>query len=385
MNIRKSKKWALLPVFWVALQTQCLQADQTITGSLTVTGVGDIQGNTLSLGTRTDNLDAGWWAGFIDGSSSVVEFDANRSANIWKWQQNGGATPQLQMSLDNNNVLVLYDHSSTPVSKVTLNPLGTSTFSNSITLNGTDNQMPNQILTGDGSVLTQSLGDARYMVLGANGSVSVPGIALGTNGAGTVTAPDGTDSNGGNLSFNAGNGNSSDYFTPYAGGSISFAAGNSYGSYYYSTGGNFSIDGGNGGGGISMAAGSGGDYDGARIALASGPAGGNASIYAGNGYAWGSDVLLQAGYTYMGDTIAGGSILIGGSRLDISINPGLAQEGPGNILLAPNTGNIGIGLGTSSPSAKLDVNGDTRISGTLSVSSVITAAPGGDIPMFSGN
>jgi hypothetical protein len=121
-----------------------------------------------------------------------MEFDASRSANIWKWQQNGGTSLQEQMSLDNNNALVLYNQASSPVAQITLNPLGTSTFANSLTLNGANNLMPNQFLTGSGSVITESLGDSRY-VLGSSvvvGSATTGGSGptIGLNG-GTATGP----------------------------------------------------------------------------------------------------------------------------------------------------------------------------------------------------
>jgi len=163
------KKWALLLTFWVALELSPLKADdQTINGDLTVTGTSDIQGNALALGTRSDNSYPGLLNLYTDGTTStpsVLEFDANRSSNVWKWQQNGGAVLQLQMSLNSNshNELVLYDQSTTPNANIILNPIGTSTFANSVTANGIDNEMPNQTLVNANSVLTESLGDSRYV------------------------------------------------------------------------------------------------------------------------------------------------------------------------------------------------------------------------------
>jgi len=81
MSIRGLKKWALMTIFSILLQFLTLQADQTVTGNLTITGTTDSQGNMLSVGTRTDNSDAGWWAGYTDGSTSVIgqaEGTANR-------------------------------------------------------------------------------------------------------------------------------------------------------------------------------------------------------------------------------------------------------------------------------------------------------------------
>lgn len=193
MSIRGLKKWALLLTFWVALQGKLLRATtitgDTVTGNFTATGNADVQGNTFSFGTRTDNSNPGWLTFYTDGTTSSLEFDASRSANIWKWQQNGGATLKLQMTLDNNNALTLFDQASTPVAKITLNPLGTSTFANSVTLNGTNNTMPNQTLTGSGSVITEGLGDSRY----ASSSSVSPLISDITIGSGPVYS--GTASN----------------------------------------------------------------------------------------------------------------------------------------------------------------------------------------------
>lgn len=179
MCTKALKKWALLLTFWVALHARHLQAQtisgNTVDGNLTVTGTSDFQGNSLTLGTRTDDSNPGAMALYTDGTTSTLEFDSSRSANIWKWQQNGGTTLQLQMSLNlsNQNELVLYNQASTPVAKIILNPLGASTFQNSLTVNGTDNEMPNQTLVNGNSVLTESLADSRY----ASGSVITTGSA----------------------------------------------------------------------------------------------------------------------------------------------------------------------------------------------------------------
>jgi len=185
MNILSSrglKKWALVLTYGVVLQSQSLRADQTISDNLIVTGTTDIQGSSLSLGTRSDNSNPGWLSLYTDGATSVVEFDASRSANVWKWQQNGGSSLQEQMSLDNNNNLVIYSSGSSPTAEITLNPTGTSTFANSVTLNGTNNLMPNQTLTGTGSVLTEGLGDGRYLSVSATSIALFPSAtATGTN------------------------------------------------------------------------------------------------------------------------------------------------------------------------------------------------------------
>jgi hypothetical protein len=58
MGAKSLKKWALLPTFWVALPLSPLRAgNQTVNGNLTVTGTSDLQGETFTFGTRTDNSD----------------------------------------------------------------------------------------------------------------------------------------------------------------------------------------------------------------------------------------------------------------------------------------------------------------------------------------
>lgn len=155
--------------------------NQTVSGNLTVTGTSDFEGDTLTFGTNSSTTDLGVLTLYTDGTTSTTEFDASRSANIWKWQQNQSATLQLQMKLDNNNNLTLYNSSGTV--EITLNPGGTSTFQNSVTLNGTSNTMPNQTLSGGSSVLTESLGNGLYL------SSTAATLALGTG-----TSATGTDS-----------------------------------------------------------------------------------------------------------------------------------------------------------------------------------------------
>jgi len=180
MCTKSLKKWALLLTFWVALELSPLRA-QTITGNvisgdLTVTGTADIQGDSLSFGTRSDNSEAGVVTLYTDGTTSSLEFDASRAAHVWKWQQNGGTLPlQMQMKLDNTNTLTLYNSSGT--AEITLSPTATSTFSNSLTVNGTDNEMPSQRVLNAHSVLTKGLADSMYVSSGymTPGTVSLDG------------------------------------------------------------------------------------------------------------------------------------------------------------------------------------------------------------------
>ncbi|MBX7157162.1 MAG: hypothetical protein K1X66_02070 [Verrucomicrobiae bacterium] len=71
------------------------------------------------------------------------------------------------MRLDVDHSLVLYD--SYGQWKVWLVPGGNnSVFQNSLTVNGNNSVMPNQSLSGDGSILTRKLGDGRYVAKGAD-------------------------------------------------------------------------------------------------------------------------------------------------------------------------------------------------------------------------
>ena len=148
MGIRGLRKWALLLTFWVALQTRWLHAQvisgNTVDGDLTVTGTTDINGATLQLGSWTSGGTTypGFYLGYSDGTTSASEFDAMRGANIWRWQQNGYATLQLQMTLDNSDILTIYNTSGTAGIALTPSSTGTSTIAGSLTVNGTDNELP---------------------------------------------------------------------------------------------------------------------------------------------------------------------------------------------------------------------------------------------------
>src|SRR5580658_8914099 len=150
MSTRGLKKMALLLTFFVALQSHSLRAqNQTVNGNLRVTGTTQIYGDALYGGTIVGSTnELGWADLYTDGTNSnpsYMEFMAGRPGNIWEWQQNGYGTAQTQMTLDNNGNLVLYNPSS---GTITLSPLstGTSTFSGSVIIDGTNNTMPHQSL-----------------------------------------------------------------------------------------------------------------------------------------------------------------------------------------------------------------------------------------------
>jgi hypothetical protein len=140
--------------------------DLAVSGNLTVSGLGVIQGDSLQLGTAAGTPTApGLIFTYVDTDSThdQIGFSADRLLTTWIWQYNNSGTWEPQMGLDATNTLTIYDRASTPNAAITLNPTGTSTFAQSLTGNGTNNLLPNQTLTGAGSILTEGLGDARYL------------------------------------------------------------------------------------------------------------------------------------------------------------------------------------------------------------------------------
>jgi hypothetical protein len=135
--------------------------DVTIGGNL------DVQGNVLNLGSwEGQTNEAGLSLNYTDYPDDEVgefRFSLNRNWAGWTWEHLGGNNvwkPAMRLSQDHS--LVLYD--SLNAWKVWLNPNGNSVFQNSLTINGNNNLMPNQSLSGDGSILTRKLGDGRYVV-----------------------------------------------------------------------------------------------------------------------------------------------------------------------------------------------------------------------------
>jgi hypothetical protein len=159
-------------------------------GNLIIEGTLDVHGVTMALG-EADSSNPGVTITYTDdasGSTTTIALTARRANASWKWQQNASGTVKDKMKLDAANQLILYGSDGTTVG-MTLNPAGDSTVANSVVINGTDNRMPNQTLTGNSSVLTRTLGDARYMskdasTVSLNASASSNwGTAFGTSGA----------------------------------------------------------------------------------------------------------------------------------------------------------------------------------------------------------
>jgi hypothetical protein len=175
--------------------------DLAVSGNLSVSGTGAIQGSSLQLGTAAGTPTApGLIFTYVDTDSThdQIGFSADRLLTTWIWQYNNSGTWTPQMGLDATNTLTIYDRASTPNAAITLNPTGTSTFAQSLTGNGTNNLLPNQTLTGAGSILTEGLGDARYAPTSTFGVTFLPRYGwqpAGSNapavslGGGSASAP----------------------------------------------------------------------------------------------------------------------------------------------------------------------------------------------------
>lgn len=132
--------------------------DQVVEGNLSVEGDADIQGDILSLGTRADSSTTpGLNLLYTDAAAPSIYFSATRNNSSWMWQRDGAKT---QMKLGGDNKLQIFDQSSTPVAKITLDPLGVSSFAGAVQFGG--------IVTFSGSVTTSSLHAANLHVADGN-------------------------------------------------------------------------------------------------------------------------------------------------------------------------------------------------------------------------
>ena len=248
------------------------------------------------------------------------------------------------MTLTGTNTIVLWNPSASQSAGIVLNPnpAGSSTFSGSIIVNGTNNQLPNQSVIGSASIVTKGYADTAYAPIGAGILSSTNGGAVNTSwNGGSITTQGATyrrgyyvdDENwnpvfvatssreiaGGSInlsSYGGGqvyNDNVGDWDQVGAGGSISMVGG------LYGNAGSIDLSAGNGygsaGGGIRL---KGGSYN----------------------NAWGGSIDLSAGD---GDGARGGSISMKGSNHyngsggSVSMNGGQETRG-GSVSMNGGTG-----------------------------------------------
>lgn len=360
----KSRYW-LFALAWVAMPLSINAQNQTVNGTLTVTGTAtlednlDIYGDVLSLGTRTDvSTDPGWLATYTDGITSVIDLTATRSANIWKWQQDGSNTTKVQMSLSAGNELVLYDQSTPPEAKITLNPTGASIFAASVSFLGTDNKMPNQTVVDSGSVLTVALGDARYL----SSSPSVLTVFPSASATGVHSAALGE--------YSTASGDNA-----FAIGAYSTASGYAATSFGYSTADGYAS--------VSMGYGTANGY--ASLAMGYSTASGNASLATGNGSnaigdsstATGNSTIATGGAsTAMGNgSSAGGYASTAlGNYSDAAGDNAVAL---GNNVSAAGYASVALGDGSSATEYGATAMGSSLASGYGSTAMGYSTASGG--------
>lgn len=132
-----------LGLSWAAfsLATSAIAKNQPVDGNLSVTGDTDLGGNTLSFGSlASDNNVAGFIVNFTDSTLPQITIGASQIAATWLWRSANG--PQLRV--DSGNVLGLFAPGrGSPA--ITLNPAGTSVFTNGLTVSGQSVVTTNQL------------------------------------------------------------------------------------------------------------------------------------------------------------------------------------------------------------------------------------------------
>lgn len=184
---------------------------------LQVTGVLDVAGSTISLGSLTgDSATPGVVEMFSESNPSgsyqgIVSWDMNRSNSTWLWRRlNAAGTDYVpSMQISSLSALTLFGPTDpavmaaavilAPESGASQIPGSLTILGSSFTSNATANTLPNQALSDAASIVTRSLGDTRYLtrsspsfVFGSSSSAPVAGsVAVGTNAlaSGTVASP----------------------------------------------------------------------------------------------------------------------------------------------------------------------------------------------------
>ncbi len=155
--------------------------DQTINGNLFVNSALDVNGNTASFGTN--GLNPGYTQIYTNNALATVDFSASASTVNWTWYQ-GNTSPQLK--LDSTNKLNLYSTANPTTAQIVLNPVGTSTFAQGLTVTGT-------LTTGGAFTTSGSLTTSGGTVTGGTNGLTInsggtnKNITLSPNGTGVTT------------------------------------------------------------------------------------------------------------------------------------------------------------------------------------------------------
>lgn len=198
-------KLILITLFLVLFTILNLKAeDMNVSGDLNVTGNTDIRGNFLNFGAWNDDpLQPGFNLHYDDDGTGHLRFKINRAEASWTWMHSDiNQNLVWAMHLSSDHSLLLYDQQGDE--GLSLSPFGASLFYHPVNFYGNNQIMPNQTLTGDGSVLTRKLGDSRYILKGANNSTAL--------GASTASKPFSTAMGGNSLAngdYSIAGGNSS--------------------------------------------------------------------------------------------------------------------------------------------------------------------------------
>jgi hypothetical protein len=168
----------------LAISFHQLQAtDLAVSGNLSVSGEVDILGGITTIGSWAgDPSHPGITIQYGEVSGvSTISSNASRNTNTWFWTHNSASGLIKSMQLDPSHRLVLFGSNGTTAG-ITLDPAGASTIAGSLLVNGASITMPNQVLSGTSSALTQGLGDARYMLKNAtNWAIGTGATITGAN------------------------------------------------------------------------------------------------------------------------------------------------------------------------------------------------------------
>jgi len=281
MSKKALKKWALLLILFIAMEASRLNAQSLTGNSLTVNGNSSLNGNvaiqddlfvsgSFTLGEITSTSYPGLVMSYTNPAGSnpaVITFQADEASNDWLWEAmnySNGLTYK-QMLLDSNNGLSLYPYSSSATQSgvyLTPNSGGVSTFASSVTISGADNEMPNQGIVNNNSVLTLGLASTRFVSSTSLGTATISGsFAIGSGNSAFHSSLDVGNQNfafAGSLSVGTGN-SAQDSSAAFGGdttasGAYSFASGHhsqatainafAAGNYNQATGGESTVFGG---------------------------------------------------------------------------------------------------------------------------------------------